>query len=47
VTNIKNSDFSIGSLVTALRKTVADVTVNVAANVKVIVTLQVVVVTFT
>ena len=46
MSNIGNGNFSIDSLVTALREAVADVTVNVAANVKVIATLKVVV-TFT
>jgi hypothetical protein len=40
VTNIGNGNFSIDNLVTALREAVADVTVNVAANVKVILTLR-------
>jgi len=46
VTNIGNRNFIMDSLVTALWEAVADVTVNVAPNVKVIVTLKVVV-TFT
>ena len=39
MTNIGISDFSIESLLTAIRETVADILVNIAANVKVIVTL--------